>query len=232
MDILVETRAAAAPLVHLTFEPDEPLDAVIDAVVLAENAGTEAEIWLHGTTPERRAYFESTNRRTDRTLLQMRCPLPTPRSTVSTRAFTEADLQDFITVNNRAFAWHPEQSGLTEADVRSDMGTPWFQADGFRLHHDVDGRLAGFCWTKVHTEPEPLGEIYVIAVDPDFHGQGKGRQLTLAGLDWLHAAGLSTGMLYVESDNTAAVKTYERIGFHTHRTDTLWRPGGDDRQDQ
>ena len=46
-----------------------------------------------------------------------------------------------------------------------------------------DGRLAGFCWTKVHDDEEPpLGEIYVIAVDPDFVGRGLGRALTVAGL--------------------------------------------------
>jgi len=74
----------------------------------------------------------------------------------------------------------------------------------------------------VHSDPEALGEIYVIAVDPAFHGQGLGKAMTLAGLQWLNEHGLSTGMLYVESDNEAAVATYEKIGFHIHRTDTLW----------
>lgn len=222
MEFLVEAREGLPPVVHLTFTESAPLDTVIDALALADNAGPEAPLWLHGTNDERRAYLESNGFSSNRTLLQMRCPLPATRSTLTTRGFTTEDVDDWIRVNNRAFDWHPEQSGKTPDQVAAELEADWFVADGFRLHH-IDGELAGFCWTKVHAEPEPLGEIYVIAVDPAFHGQGLGKQMTLAGLDWLHDAGLTTAMLYVESDNEAAVATYEKIGFTTHRTDTLWR---------
>lgn len=222
MEFVVENREGAAPVVHLTFDASTPMDSFEDALALADNAGPDSPLWIHGTNDERRAHLTLLGLTSDRTLLQMRCPLPTPQSTLTTRAFTEADIDEWIRVNNRAFDWHPEQSGKTPAWVQAEIEADWFNADGFRLHH-IDGQLAGFCWTKVHTDPEALGEIYVIAVDPDFHGQGLGKQMTYAGLDWLHAAGLTTGMLYVESDNEAAVATYEKIGFTTYRTDTLWR---------
>ncbi len=159
-----------------------------------------------------------------RDLWQLRCPLPNDPSGLATRAFTEADLDDFVRVNNRAFHWHPEQGGLTADAVRATMTEAWFDADGFRLLHDADDQLIGFCWTKIHADHDPpLGEIYVIAIDPDQHGRGLGKPMTLAGLEWLSAQGLEHGMLYVESDNDPANATYASLGFTRHHTDRAYR---------
>jgi mycothiol synthase len=79
-----------------------------------------------------------------------------------------------------------------------------------------------------------LGEIYVIAVDPDVTGRGLGRDLTQAGLDHLADRGLTVGMLYVEDDNEAALGLYRQMGFHTHQEDIFFEgtvPAGSARRD-
>ena len=79
---------------------------------------------------------------------------------------------------------------------------------------------AAFCWTKVHSNTDPpMGEIYVIAVDPAFHGHGLGKALTIAGLEHLVGQGLTTGMLHVDAGNTTAMSLYERLGFTVHHAD-------------
>lgn len=156
----------------------------------------------------------------DRRLHEMRRPLPAERhATVATRSFVPGvDDDAWLAVNNRAFAGHGEQGGWTRATLAQRIAEPWFDADGFLLH-ERDGRLAAFCWTKLHAELTPVvGEIYVIAVDPDFHGLGLGSQLTLAGLDRIAARGITVGNLYVDAANTTAVAMYERLGFTVHRT--------------
>ncbi len=163
-----------------------------------------------------------------RDLLHLRVPLPAPEPDpqLAVRSFTPADGDAWIEVNNRAFHWHPEQSGMTRERLNALTAESWFDPSGFLLH-ERDDRLAGFCWTKLHHDHTPLlGEIFVIAVDPDFHGQGLGRSLTLAGLRWLHRAGAAIGALYVEADNTPAIAAYERIGFTLHHIQRAYTTGG------
>ena len=210
---LVQTDVTAAEASALA----TVLTAAVEAV--RREGGGRLEFWIEaiggdveGTGPERAGF------RPCRDLWQLRIPLPVAAPDLTTRPFTEADTDDFLSVNNRAFAWHPEQGDMTADDLAARMTEPWFDADGFLLHHD-EGGLAGFCWTKIHRDVDPeLGEIYVIAVDPDRHGRGLGEALTRAGLTWLSRAGLRIGMLYVEADNKPANATYRRIGFRHHQT--------------
>lgn len=121
------------------------------------------------------------------------------------------DEEAMVAVNARAFSWHPEQGGLTVQDVLAAEQEDWFDPAGFFLAVDQDDKILGYHWTKVH--PDPTGEVYVVGVDPDAQGGGLGKALTLAGLRHLHGLGLPKVMLYVESDNVAAIAVYTKLGF-------------------
>jgi mycothiol synthase len=125
-------------------------------------------------------------------------------------------------VNNRAFDWHPEQGGWDVEQVRVREAEPWFDPAGFLLAVDADDRLLGFHWTKVHSDAEPIGEVYVLGVDPSAHGRGLGVALTLAGLHHLRGRGLREVMLYVEADNHGAVAMYRKLGFTDWDTDVAY----------
>ena len=62
-----------------------------------------------------------------------------------------------------------------------------------------------------------------MAVDPDCHGRGLGRELLLDGLAWLAGQGLRHGMLYVESDNRHANRLYDDLGFRRSRIDRAFQ---------
>ena len=141
-----------------------------------------------------------------------------------------ADDAELLRVNNAAFAWHPEQGGLDAAGLSARLAEPWFDPAGLFLAFDEDAdALLGFHWTKVHDDR--LGEVYVIGVDPGAQGRGLGRTMTLVGLDHLARRLAGAGpdvspevMLFVESDNVAAVKTYRGLGFEVAGVDTAYAP--------
>jgi mycothiol synthase len=60
-------------------------------------------------------------------------------------------------------------------------------------------------------------------VDPAFQKTGLGVEVTLAGLNWLSTRGVQVGVLWVEHDNLAALRTYEKIGFKEHHFDHAFR---------
>ncbi len=182
---------------------------------------------MHAPTYDDDARADADGLTQRRDVLQLRVPLPVDTTdAVATRPFVPGspDEDAWIAVNNRAFAEHPDQSGMNRARLRAELAEAWFDPNGFRLH-EIDGRLAAFCWTKRHPatgEDPSLGEIYVIGVDPDFQGRGLGRSLTLSGLQWLAAAGETIGMLYVDATNAPALALYATLGFRLHHVDRLY----------
>jgi mycothiol synthase len=161
-----------------------------------------------------------------RDLHQLVVPLPLNEQPqwpegIEVRTFVPGrDDAEWLRVNNRAFAGHPEQGGWVQSTLEGRMREPWFDPKGFVLAFDGDG-MAGYCWTKVH-EAEGLGEIYVIGVDPARKGRGLGRPLVLAGLRSLAERGMATGMLFVDAANEPAMRLYRSLGFTTRRLDRAY----------
>jgi mycothiol synthase len=168
-----------------------------------------------------------------RSLWQMRrslyAPLPAPTlpDGVFVRTFRAGtDDAAWLALNARAFATHPEQGRWTEQDLAHRLAEPWFDPAGFFLAVRAPERLVGFHWTKVHGAGahghEPIGEVYVVGVDPDEQGHGLGRALTLVGLQHLRGSGLASVLLYVDEDNTAAIRLYTDLGFTRWDVDVMF----------
>lgn len=75
-------------------------------------------------------------------------------------------------------------------------------------------RIAGFAALKLHPEDQ-MGEIYMIAVDPEFQRRGFAASLIRHSVDWFRSAGMSIVMVETGGDpgHAPARSTYESAGF-------------------
>jgi GNAT superfamily N-acetyltransferase len=80
---------------------------------------------------------------------------------------------------------------------------------------DEDGVTAGFVAARLSSDDASMGEIYLLAVDPDYQCRGIGTALIEHALDWIKSAGASLAMVETGGDlgHAPARRTYEKAGF-------------------
>ncbi len=206
--------------IEIAVDPAQRTPATYDALIAAAAAlvpaGERVVVWAwHGEleTALMRAGYAPT-----RLLHRLECPLPVVATAsrapgITFRAFELGhDEAAWLTVNNAAFAGHPENGALTMTDLEERLCMPWFNPTDLLMAWEGSD-LLGSCWTKHHADG--VGEIYIIGVSPDAQGRGLGRDLVIRGLDHLFRTGSRTGMLYVDGANEAAMWLYSDLGFRS-----------------
>jgi mycothiol synthase len=142
-----------------------------------------------------------------------------------------------VGLNNRIFIDHPDQGEWNLEDLRIRTREEWFDASGFFIATE-SGKMIAFCWTKIHGghshshsgdgehhDHDPIGEIYIMGVDPQHAGKGLGKMLASTALRYLRQNANFSAMLYVDSDNQAALALYKSLGFSEFGRDVMYRLG-------
>lgn len=102
--------------------------------------------------------------------------------------------------------WRVSQQKAIEDVCNAEDTNVWVAIDA--------GSPIGFVAVKLHPE-DSMGEIYMVAVDPDFQDRGIGSALIKFACDWLKDAGMSIAMVETGGDlgHAPARYTYEKVGF-------------------
>ena len=236
------TDEVEGPSAELVVHPEHRKSGIGQALLLELHsaAGTTLRLWSHGDLPGAKNIAESNGFTRVRTVIQMRRslndPIPELTKDIQIRNFLPGiDNEEWIALNNRIFAAHPEQGNWSPRDLEIRTQESWFDPQGFLIAEDK-GTMIGFCWTKIHGghthkhsaqeeehDHDPIGEIYIMGVDPSQSGKGIGKAITVAGLRHMRYQGIFSAMLYVDADNHGAIALYQSLGFTEWGRDVLYR---------
>jgi GNAT superfamily N-acetyltransferase len=102
--------------------------------------------------------------------------------------------------------WRASQKAAVEAVCADAKYRVWIAERG--------GAPVGFAAVVLH-ESDRVGEIYMIAVDPEHQRAGIASALTQHALGWIREAGMQVAMVATGGDpgHAPARRTYERAGF-------------------
>jgi mycothiol synthase len=211
---------------ELVVHPDHRGQGVGRKLLAAMSTQGPLRVWAMGETGAAQALARGSQLVPVRRLLIMKrslagvIPVSPPPTGVTIRTFVVGeDEREWLAVNARAFAGHPEQGRIGLDDLTDRMAEPWFDPEGFFVAIR-DSAMIGFHWTKQHRSG--LGEVYVLGVDPEAGGEGLGRALLSIGLEYLRQRGNTEVELYVEADNEPAVALYGGYGFRVVSRDVMY----------
>jgi len=143
------------------------------------------------------------------------------------RNYEESDKQILVDITMRA--WKPVFEGMSTAISPEiyEVFVPDWQAEQMRTLNTVCGsddidkivaveedKIIGFAAASYHPE-DFLGQVYIVAVDPEHRRKGIATQLTEECLRMIKAKGLDLAMVETGGDpgHAAARATYESMGF-------------------
>lgn len=208
--------AAAAPATRLLLtQLAHPDDGPIPIWTRGNDDPAAVLVRAFGATPARELHELRVG------LTQPPDPTPPVPAGLQLRTFRPGlDDEAWLTANREAFASLPDQASWTARSLRLRLTEPWFRPEGFFLLCDHRDRIAGFHWTKIHQiePPDPIGEVYILGLIPEYRGRGLADFLLRTGIGYLQRQGINTVMLYVDGANPRAMRLYERFGFRLQST--------------
>jgi mycothiol synthase len=226
------SRLAAEILVDPLLRGRGLCRALVDRLVWAARAADveRLDVWAHHADAAAIGLAAAYHMRPSRQLWQMALRLdsvapghrsPAAAAGVSLRRFGAGeDEPELVRLMRSAFAEHPENAVFDAEEMAARAALPWFDPSAILLAVDATtGRALGLHWMKL--EP-PVGEVYILAVDPQAHGRGIGRLLLLSGLQQMRDRGIETAILYVDAGNDAAIGLYRGSGFRFEHLDTCY----------
>ncbi len=112
--------------------------------------------------------------------------------------------------------WRRYQEESVRGTLANDEMTIWVADLDRALGPGVTpGRVAGFAAARTANPERHLGELYMLAVDPDAQGQGVGTALTNRATDWMRGVGLRVAMIATGGDpgHAPARRVYEKAAY-------------------
>jgi mycothiol synthase len=234
-----ETDLVAGPSVELVVHPENRKSGYGKELLhkAKEICGNQMRLWAHGDLSAAKKLAKENGFERIRTVIQMRKELAdvhTHQHNFEIRTFLPGiDNAEWLALNNQAFDDHPEQGNWSNKDLDTRLSEAWFDPNGFFVAIE-DSKMIGFTWTKIHGghshkhegeseqhDHDPIGEIYITAVAKT--GVGLGNILTETALTYLKRSGLTSAMLYVDSDNQRALNLYKSLGFVESAQDVMYR---------
>ena len=225
-------------MAELVVHPQARRHGIGAAMIRAALSKTDGQnrFWAHGTLESARATASALGLAPVRELVQMRRSLHDIAEPAAARRGAYPDLRRHRR-RRRAAAGQQRRFRDASRTGRLDRRRP--RRATRRTMVRPRGTVPGLrradrtrCWASTGRKCTPSKPASARSTSsasiPSAQGSGLGGLLTAVGIAHLARrlaeAAQPTVMLYVESDNTAALRTYQRLGFTQYSVDTAYAP--------